>query len=110
MIRCLLIVPFPESSLNDEAGKMFMDSYEEFAKRARIMTEVHAISNEDENIAIGKLGSNMDSNDQSEASTGVSGSSSSSSTAAVSNIEGDSKESLALQKKKDAKKKNLKRL
>ncbi|CAM9335573.1 unnamed protein product, partial [Ectocarpus fasciculatus] len=40
VIRCLLIVPFPESSLNDEAGKLFMDSYEEFARRARIMTEV----------------------------------------------------------------------
>eukprot|EP00604_Paraphysomonas_vestita_P000642 CAMPEP_0174825002 /NCGR_PEP_ID=MMETSP1107-20130205/40729_1 /TAXON_ID=36770 /ORGANISM="Paraphysomonas vestita, Strain GFlagA" /LENGTH=226 /DNA_ID=CAMNT_0016055493 /DNA_START=94 /DNA_END=774 /DNA_ORIENTATION=- len=43
VIRCLLIVPFPESSLNDEAGKLFMDSYEEFARRARIMTQVHAI-------------------------------------------------------------------
>jgi ubiquitin-conjugating enzyme E2 S len=43
VIRCLLIVPFPESSLNDEAGKMFMDSYEEFAARAKIMTQVHAI-------------------------------------------------------------------
>lgn len=42
VIRCLLIVPFPESSLNDEAGKMFMESYEEFAKRAKIMTDVHA--------------------------------------------------------------------
>jgi ubiquitin-conjugating enzyme E2 S len=42
VIRCLLIVPFPESSLNDEAGKLFMDSYEEYAARARIMTEVHA--------------------------------------------------------------------
>jgi ubiquitin-conjugating enzyme E2 S len=42
VIRCLLIVPFPESSLNDEAGKLFMDSYEEFAARARILTDVHA--------------------------------------------------------------------
>jgi ubiquitin-conjugating enzyme E2 S len=42
VIRCLLIVPFPESSLNDEAGKLFMDSYDEFARRARIMTQVHA--------------------------------------------------------------------
>ena len=40
VIRCLLIVPFPESSLNDEAGKLFMDSYEEFSRRAKIMTEV----------------------------------------------------------------------
>lgn len=43
VIRCLLIVPFPESSLNDEAGKMFMDSYDEFSARAKLMTKVHAI-------------------------------------------------------------------
>jgi ubiquitin-conjugating enzyme E2 S len=43
VIRCLLIVPFPESALNDEAGKLFMESYDEFSARARIMTEVHAI-------------------------------------------------------------------
>ena len=48
VIRCLLIVPFPESSLNDEAGKLFMDSYEEFARRARIMTEVHALGDDEE--------------------------------------------------------------
>jgi ubiquitin-protein ligase len=40
VIRCLLIIPFPESSLNDEAGKLFMDSYEEYARRAKLMTEV----------------------------------------------------------------------
>jgi ubiquitin-conjugating enzyme E2 S len=33
VIRCLLIVPFPESSLNDEAGKLFMESYDEYARR-----------------------------------------------------------------------------
>ena len=43
MIRCLLIVPFPESSLNDEAGKQFMTSYEDYAKRARLLTSVHAL-------------------------------------------------------------------
>lgn len=41
VVRCLLIVPFPESSLNDEAGKFFMDSYEEFSRRARLMADVH---------------------------------------------------------------------
>lgn len=46
VIRCLMIVPFPESSLNDEAGKMFMESYDEYAARARIMTEVHALPSE----------------------------------------------------------------
>jgi len=29
VIQCLLIVPFPESSLNDEAGRLFMQGYEE---------------------------------------------------------------------------------
>jgi ubiquitin-conjugating enzyme E2 S len=49
VIRCLLIVPFPESSLNDEAGKLFMDSYDQFARRARLMTNVHAIDETEEN-------------------------------------------------------------
>ena len=44
VIRCLLIVPFPESSLNDEAGKLFMESYDEYAKRARLMAGVHGRS------------------------------------------------------------------
>ncbi|KAF4028317.1 Ubiquitin-conjugating enzyme [Phytophthora infestans] len=42
VIRCLLIVPFPESSLNDEAGKLFLDSYDEYARRAKLWTNIHA--------------------------------------------------------------------
>ncbi|TMW65899.1 hypothetical protein Poli38472_003664 [Pythium oligandrum] len=42
VIRCLLIVPFPESSLNDEAGRLFMESYDEYARRARLWTNIHA--------------------------------------------------------------------
>lgn len=42
VIRCLLIIPFPESSLNDEAGKLFMESYDEYARRAKLMAGVHA--------------------------------------------------------------------
>lgn len=41
VIRCLLIIPFPESSLNDEAGKLFMESYDEYSKRALLMADVH---------------------------------------------------------------------
>jgi len=37
-----LIVPFPESSLNQEAGKLFMDDYQEYFGMARIYTQVHA--------------------------------------------------------------------
>ncbi|CAG8442567.1 10648_t:CDS:2 [Acaulospora colombiana] len=41
-IKCLLIVPNPESALNDDAGKLLLDSYEDYAKRARMMTGIHA--------------------------------------------------------------------
>jgi ubiquitin-conjugating enzyme E2 S len=41
VIRCLLIEPFPESSLNEDAGKLFMESYEEYCKRARLHADVH---------------------------------------------------------------------
>ncbi|CAI5715586.1 unnamed protein product [Peronospora destructor] len=42
VVRCLLIVPFPESSLNDEAGKLFLNSYDEYARRAKLWTNIHA--------------------------------------------------------------------
>ena len=48
VIRCLLIIPFPESSLNEEAGKLFMDDYEEYARMARMMTKIHAMPKEEE--------------------------------------------------------------
>lgn len=43
VIKCLLISPGPDSALNEEAGRMLMDSFEEFAKVARMWTSVHAI-------------------------------------------------------------------
>jgi len=46
VIRCLLIVPFPESALNEEAGKLFMEDYEEYAKHARLITELYALPKE----------------------------------------------------------------
>ena len=39
-----MIVPFPESSLNDEAGKNFMDSYDEYARRAKLLAGVHGLT------------------------------------------------------------------
>ena len=38
VIKCLLIVPFPESSLNEEAGKEFMEDYESFKENAKLYT------------------------------------------------------------------------
>lgn len=41
VIRCLLIVPFPESALNQEASKLFIESYADFVKRAKLLTSIH---------------------------------------------------------------------
>lgn len=112
VIRCLLIVPFPESSLNCEAGthcfldidnafhyryfllmrhvgKLFMESYDEFARRARIMTEVHALPPVETTTCDTKMGL-----------TKVAGTSNSDML----------KQSASQKKEKDAKKKSLKRL
>lgn len=43
VIRCLLMEPFPESSLNEEAGRMFMEDYELYCRHARIFTSIHAM-------------------------------------------------------------------
>lgn len=40
--RCLLIEPFPESALNEEAGKLLLENYEEYAKHAKLITSIHA--------------------------------------------------------------------
>merc|ERR1719316_1140615 len=44
VIRCLLIVPFPESALNEEAGRLFMESYAEYASHAAMVNRVHAVA------------------------------------------------------------------
>ncbi|KAG2498003.1 hypothetical protein HYH03_004262 [Edaphochlamys debaryana] len=43
VIRCLLIQPFPDSALNEEAGKLLLEEYDEYDKRARLMTNIHAM-------------------------------------------------------------------
>ena len=43
VVRCLLIEPNPESALNEEAGRLFMEDYHAYAQRARLMTDIHAI-------------------------------------------------------------------
>ncbi|CAD8067526.1 unnamed protein product [Paramecium primaurelia] len=52
VIKCLLIVPFPESSLNEEAGKLFMENYDEYFKRAKLLTNIYALK-QDANILKG---------------------------------------------------------
>jgi len=42
VVRCLMIIPFPESSLNEEAGRLFQENYQEYFKLAKIYTNVHS--------------------------------------------------------------------
>lgn len=41
-VKCLLIVPNAESALNEEAGKLLLEQYEDYFQRAKMMTEIHA--------------------------------------------------------------------
>nr|XP_043608098.1 ubiquitin-conjugating enzyme E2 22-like [Erigeron canadensis]XP_043608100.1 ubiquitin-conjugating enzyme E2 22-like [Erigeron canadensis] len=43
VVRCLLIEPFPESALNEQAGKLLLDNYDEYARHARLYTGIHAL-------------------------------------------------------------------
>ena len=68
VIKCLLIVPFPQSSLNEEAGKMFMDNYDEYFRVAKMLTEIHAKKkvikkDEDDNIEMESEKDKSDKND-----------------------------------------------
>ncbi|KAJ2844443.1 ubiquitin-conjugating enzyme E2 S [Coemansia brasiliensis] len=41
-VKCLLIYPNPESALNEEAGKLLLERYVDYARLARLMTQIHA--------------------------------------------------------------------
>ncbi|XP_074648059.1 ubiquitin-conjugating enzyme E2 S-like [Tubulanus polymorphus] len=41
-VKCLLIVPNPESALNEEAGKLLQEKYDDYSQRAKMYTEIHA--------------------------------------------------------------------
>ena len=41
VIKCLLIIPFPQSALNEEAAKLYMEEYDEFVKITKMMTSVY---------------------------------------------------------------------
>ncbi|XP_028104427.1 ubiquitin-conjugating enzyme E2 22-like [Camellia sinensis] len=43
VVRCLLIEPFPESALNEQAGMMLLENYKEYARHARLYTGIHAL-------------------------------------------------------------------
>ena len=41
-IKCLLIYPNPDSALNEEAGKLLQEHYDEYFKRAQMFTSIYA--------------------------------------------------------------------
>ncbi|KAG6334395.1 hypothetical protein ID866_4697 [Astraeus odoratus] len=41
-VKCLLIFPNPESALDEEAGKLLLEDYENYCSRAKLITSVHA--------------------------------------------------------------------
>ena len=41
-VKCLLIYPNPESALDEEAGKLLLENYDDYCSRARLITSVHA--------------------------------------------------------------------
>lgn len=43
VIRCLLVIPNPDSALHSEAAHKFQFDNENFVKRAKLFTEVHAM-------------------------------------------------------------------
>jgi hypothetical protein len=42
MKKSLLIAPNPESALNEEAGRLFQENYEQYEKRCKLFTNIHA--------------------------------------------------------------------
>ena len=38
-----MINPFPESALNEEASRLFMEDYQQYFERAQMMAKVHAV-------------------------------------------------------------------
>lgn len=49
-----MIVPNPESALNEEAGKLLLEQYDDYAKRARLYTSIQAKSGKQEFLQLEK--------------------------------------------------------
>ncbi|KAI8068146.1 ubiquitin-conjugating enzyme E2 S-like protein [Gilbertella persicaria] len=62
-IKCLLIVPNPESALNEEAGKLLLEHYDDYAKRARLYTSIQAKAGKNEYLKLTKERSNHQENE-----------------------------------------------
>ncbi|KAA1080136.1 hypothetical protein PGT21_003028 [Puccinia graminis f. sp. tritici] len=42
VVKCLLIYPNPESALDEEAGRLLLENYDEYHHRAKLWTDIHA--------------------------------------------------------------------
>lgn len=107
VIRCLLIEPNAESALNEEAGKLLLEGFGEFAKKARLMTSIHAKKPSVLTAAGGANAVNADGTSAAAADGKPSGAASGSAAAAAG---GAAKPSKAAAAKLAEKKKSLKRL
>jgi ubiquitin-conjugating enzyme E2 S len=47
-------VPNPESALNEEAGRLLLEHYDDYAKRARLYTSIQAKSGKNDFMALSK--------------------------------------------------------
>jgi len=108
-VKCLLIVPNAESALNEEAGKLLLEQYDEYAKRAKMMTEIHARPPKDGEA------SSSSKNEEASKKSAVSSSQKRPATddASVcdsSSANGDDQKQLLAKKAKERSKKMLKRL
>jgi ubiquitin-conjugating enzyme E2 S len=108
VIRCLLLEPFPESSLNEEAGKLFMESYDEYYKRTRLHANIHGRT---QSVTAAASSSGTQSNiEETRVLQNSSHNSSSSSSSALSERNNTDATNKSMNKTKMIKKKSLKRL
>jgi len=111
-IKCLLIVPNAESALNEEAGKLLLEQYDEYAKRAKMMTEIHARPPKD--IDASKTSKNEDKSAKSSISSSTShkrpATTDGASASETSTTNADDQKHLLAKKAKERSKKMLKRL
>lgn len=64
-----MIVPNPESALNEEAGRLLLEHYEDYAKRARLYTSIQAKSGKNDFMALSKERLHNQENDPTTAKT-----------------------------------------
>lgn len=58
-----MIVPNPESALNEEAGRLLLEQYDDYAKRARLYTSIQAKAGKSEFTSLLKERSHNEENE-----------------------------------------------